>query len=157
MNSNRENIVRSNLELEMKLFPIVRPPIPDEWLRLDLTMLQFKIMLLLYVNGPARIGEIASQVGVSIAAMTGIIDRLARKGILLREHSNEDRRVVVCSLTEEGRYWVGRLWESSRDRWEVIMERMTLEELQVFNKALQVIMKAAEGIDWSAENQVVTN
>ncbi len=151
MKQSRENLVKSNLELEMKLFPIVRPPIPDEWLKLELTMLQFKIMLLLQVNGPIRIGELASQAGVSIAAMTGITNRLVKKGLLLREHGSEDRRVVVCSLTDEGRYWVGRLWESSRDRWEMIMEKMTLEDLEAFDKVLRVILKAAEEADLDSE------
>ena len=151
MKQDRESLVKSNIELEMQLFPIVRPPIPDDWLNLDLTMLQFKIMLLLYTNGSIRIGDIASKTGVSVAAMTGITDRLEMKKLLVREHSSEDRRVVVCSLTDEGRYWVGRLWKSSKDRWELIMSRMTLENLEVFNSALRVILEAAEGINW--ENQ----
>ena len=148
---NRESLAKSNIELEMKLFPIVRPPIPDEWLKLDLTMLQFKILLLLYTNGAIRIGKIALQAGVSVAAMTSITDRLVKKGLLVREHSNEDRRVVVCSLTDGGRYWVGRLWESSKDRWDLIMGRMTLENLEIFNKALKVILQAAEGINWDTQ------
>ena len=151
MKQSREKLVKDNQELEMRLFPIVRPPIPDEWLKLELTMLQFKIMLLLYVNKAARIGELASQVGVSVAAMTGITNRLVGKGLLYREHNSEDRRVVVCSLTDKGRYWVGRLWESSRDRWNMVMERMTLEDLEIFNRALSVIIKAAEEIDWSIQ------
>jgi len=151
MKQSREKLVKDNLELEMRLFPIVRPPIPDEWLKLELTMLQFKIMLLLYVNKAVRIGELASQVGVSVAAMTGITNRLVGKGLLHREHNSEDRRVVVCSLTDKGRYWVGRLWESSRDRWNMVMERMTLEDLKIFNRALSVIIKAAEEIHWSIQ------
>ena len=151
MKQSKEKLVKDNLELEMRLFPIVRPPIPDEWLKLELTMLQFKIMLLLYVNKAVIIGELASQVGVSVAAMTGITNRLVSKDLLHREHNSEDRRVVVCSLTDKGRYWVGRLWESSKDRWSMVMERMTLEDLEIFNQALRVIIEAAEEIDWSTK------
>ena len=132
----------------MKLFPIIRPPIPDEWLNLDLTMLQFKVLLLLYMNGSMRVGEIALRARISIAAMTGLADRLVKKGLMEREHSDKDRRVIVCSLTDDGRYWVGQLWNSSKSRWELIMERMSLRDLAIFYKALQVIYKATEGINW---------
>jgi DNA-binding MarR family transcriptional regulator len=148
---NREVLIKDNIRLEKELFPIIRPIIPDEWSNLDLTMLQFKILLLLYSNDVMRIGEIASSTGVSVAAMTGITDRLSNKGLLIREHSIEDRRVINCSLTDEGNYLVNLLWETSKDRWQIIMDKMTLYNLGVFNKALKAILAAAEGIDWDTQ------
>lgn len=51
------------------------------------------------VNGPAKLAELR---GVSSAAMTGSIDSLEKKGLIVREHAIHDRRVTPIRLTGLG-------------------------------------------------------
>jgi DNA-binding MarR family transcriptional regulator len=46
---------------------------------------------------------LARDVGVDPGAMTRALDRLEAKGLIVRERSQQDRRVVILQLTETGR------------------------------------------------------
>jgi DNA-binding MarR family transcriptional regulator len=50
-----------------------------------------------------KVGDLASLLGVKAPAMSSIIEGLEREGLVTREHSAEDRRVVLVALTESGR------------------------------------------------------
>jgi DNA-binding MarR family transcriptional regulator len=52
------------------------------------------------VGGPARpVSNIANAVNLSQPTVTGILDRLERKDMIIRERSNLDRRKVMVSAT----------------------------------------------------------
>ena len=46
--------------------------------------------------------EIASKMGHTTAAATGLVDRLEKLGLVLRVHAQEDRRKVFVRPTPEG-------------------------------------------------------
>jgi DNA-binding MarR family transcriptional regulator len=47
--------------------------------------------------------ELAEACSLALSTMTGVIDRLVNKGLMRRRHSEEDRRVVLISLTGRGK------------------------------------------------------
>ncbi len=51
---------------------------------------------------PITMSEIGRVSGTQPSTMTGVVDRLVRRGILARESSPDDRRVVLVRLTELG-------------------------------------------------------
>lgn len=53
--------------------------------------------------GPLRMSEVAERVEISSASLTGIVDRLEQRGLVERERSDSDRRVVTVALTDDGR------------------------------------------------------
>jgi len=62
-------------------------------------------ILLLYSirdKGQVTIGELASDVSLSQATVTTILDRLEKKGFIYRERSSTDKRKVHAFLTETG-------------------------------------------------------
>ncbi len=46
--------------------------------------------------------EISDHLRVAVSTMTGLIDKLEEKGLVRRERTEEDRRIVRISLTEKG-------------------------------------------------------
>jgi len=48
-------------------------------------------------------GDLADEVGVSVPTTTGLVDRLAREGLVERRPHPSDRRIVLVGLTDEGR------------------------------------------------------
>lgn len=50
-----------------------------------------------------RMGELAAYLSVSMAAVTGIVDRLVKSGFVLRGSIPGDRRVVNITITPKGR------------------------------------------------------
>lgn len=67
-----------------------------------LTGPQLLIMQLIANAGEVTAGVIAREVSLSQATVTSIIDRLERKGLLVRERNTEDKRKVMVSLTTAG-------------------------------------------------------
>ena len=53
--------------------------------------------------------SIALICGVSTAAITGMVDRLSKKGLVKRVHSTSDRRFISVELTEKGREYADKI------------------------------------------------
>jgi len=140
----QEELIEHILELGEKAFRELIPILPTEWLQLDLTMPQLKVVLLLFMNGPARMSEVASALGVSLATATGVVDRLVERDIVVREGQPEDRRVVLCRLSETGQKMIGGLWQLARDRLKELLEVTTISQLQLMTEALEALLKAGE-------------
>jgi DNA-binding MarR family transcriptional regulator len=132
------------LHLSEKTFRELFPILPTEWLKLDITMPQLKVVLLLYMTGSVRMGDIASALGVSLATATGVIDRLVERDIVQRESQPEDRRVVLCHLSEKGQELIGGLWQLSRDSIKKLLGTIDSAKLGLVTEALEVISQASE-------------
>jgi len=66
----------------------------------ELTLPQLGVVAVLAENGPSKVSSIADQVGLANSTVSGIIDRLVKKNIVLRNRLEEDRRTVLISLAE---------------------------------------------------------
>lgn len=64
--------------------------------------------------GPLRISEIAREEGVGQPAATRMVARLEALGLVRRERSATDRRIVMVTLTDRGRAELDRLRAQSR-------------------------------------------
>ena len=69
----------------------------------NISLPQMLILDILKDKGSMRMGELAKYLGVSMAAATGIVDRLVRSGFALRGGSPDDRRIVNISITLPGK------------------------------------------------------
>lgn len=67
-----------------------------------LTAPQLLVLHAVAKTGRAKASEIAREIVLSPATVTSIIDRLEKAGLLRRERSTTDRRVVDIILTPEG-------------------------------------------------------
>ena len=64
---------------------------------------QLYCLLSLYENGPLPPSQIAKHIMVKSSTVTGIVDRLEQKGLVLRVRNSPDRRVITIELTDGGR------------------------------------------------------
>ena len=70
--------------------------------RCRLSRAQFCFLKLITTTNDLQVGELARCLGVSAAASSKNLDKLERLGLVAREVSREDRRVVLLRATEEG-------------------------------------------------------
>lgn len=71
--------------------------------RMDLNVSDMTAILMLAERGPVGGGELARLLGVSSAAVTVLVDRLERDGLLARERDTVDRRRVQVTATPVAR------------------------------------------------------
>ncbi|HEY1372319.1 MAG TPA: MarR family transcriptional regulator [Candidatus Binatia bacterium] len=74
----------------------------DELERLDLTPPQFYVLATIGYAGGLPFGEIGEKMMVTVSNLTGIVDRLEEKKLVVRERDVHDRRVVRVTLTDRG-------------------------------------------------------
>jgi DNA-binding MarR family transcriptional regulator len=70
----------------------------------DITVLQYRVLVVLASKGPARPVDLAEALAISSSATTRLCDRLSRKGLIsrARESDTADRRAVRLGLTARG-------------------------------------------------------
>lgn len=68
-----------------------------------ITTPQLVALLAIVERGPLTPTDIAGEVHLSNSTVVGILDRLESKGLISRERSTVDRRLVYISATDEGR------------------------------------------------------
>ena len=140
----KETLIEDILQLTDKLFRHLLPILPMEWLHLDLTITQLKVVLLLFITGHSRMSDISSELGVSLATATGVVDRLVERNLLIRNGDPNDRRVVLCQLSNEGEKLIRDLWQLSQKRAGDLMIALDTPQLLLISEALQVLMHASE-------------
>jgi DNA-binding MarR family transcriptional regulator len=81
-------------------------------------------LLLTLLDGPKRITDLAETEALAQPSVTKLVDKLQQRGFVMRERSVDDGRVVLVSISPEGREQV----EASRIQVQDLM-RETVEEL----------------------------
>ena len=71
--------------------------------RYGVTGPQLALLAELSAHDGVPVGQLARTMHLSQATVTGILDRLVKRGLVRRERSDEDRRRVHVWLAEEGR------------------------------------------------------
>ncbi|MDO6440586.1 MULTISPECIES: MarR family winged helix-turn-helix transcriptional regulator [unclassified Marinobacter] len=73
---------------------------------LDLTYPQYLVMLVLWERARAgqvtRVSDLGARLRLDSGTLTPLLKRLALRGLILRERSVDDERVVTISLTGQG-------------------------------------------------------
>ncbi|MBP7164729.1 MAG: MarR family transcriptional regulator [Firmicutes bacterium] len=70
---------------------------------LGLTMSEIHVIEAIGTDEPRSMSEVASDLGVTVGTLTASVNRLVYKGHVTRFRSERDRRMVLVSLTDDGR------------------------------------------------------
>jgi len=74
----------------------------DDLAKLGLTPPQFYVLATIGYAGGLPFGEIGAKMMVTVSNLTGIVDRLEDKTLVVRKRDEKDRRVVRVVLTDKG-------------------------------------------------------
>lgn len=105
----------------------------------ELTLSQTHLLAVLADEPRARIGELAEAAGVATPTATRMVDSLERAGVVTRDRSEEDRRVVEVRLTPKGKRLLARkneVRQAQRERFEASLTAGEREQAQALLKRL---------------------
>ena len=91
---------------------------------------KFAVLEALLHKGPLTQSELARKILRTSGNMTMVIDNLERDGMVRRERSAEDRRVVHVHLTKEGAALIKRVFEKHAGEVERQMTVLSQQELK---------------------------
>jgi DNA-binding MarR family transcriptional regulator len=89
--------------------------------------------------GPQRLTVLAAREGVTQPAMTQLISRLEESGLVRREASPEDGRVVLVVITDEGRAVLARRRSVRSERMAAIIAQLGPEHRAALAIALPAL------------------
>ena len=95
----------------------------------ELSDAQYGLLFGLRQHDQLSSSELAGAADLSPATVTEMLDALATAGLVQRERSERDRRVVLISLTERGRAVVEERRARYEPRWRAALEPFSDEQL----------------------------
>ena len=69
-----------------------------------------RCMDIIDLNGSITAGQLASEAGLSTGAVTTVLDRMERAGLVRRVRDTQDRRRVLVELTDDARRRAWEIW-----------------------------------------------
>src|SRR5262249_55827996 len=142
----RASLSQRALRSQGRLLSCTRLPQAHGLLALDLTMPQFKTLVLLDARGSMTAGQLARALGVGLSTMTGVVDRLCEQELVTRGEDPDDRRATRVRLSQAGRATVERFHETRRQAFSQVLDRLSLEELELAARAIDLLADAAEAL-----------
>ena len=109
----------------------------------QLTMPQLKILLLLYRLGDTSGRELAGLLGVSLATLSGMVDRLVAHDLVARNEDPHDRRVRRISLSTTGTEMIGKIITAGAEKQARLLRLLTDEELRTVREASLAMVRVA--------------
>jgi MarR family transcriptional repressor of emrRAB len=110
---------------------------------LDLTFAQSQVLFFVGDHPRCPMGDVAKAFGVTLPAITHIVDRLEEKGFVLRGAAPGDRRVYALTLTAAGRALVDELHTIRTRAMRSVLTRMSLADRHKLLTGLEALVGAA--------------
>ena len=114
-----------------------------EFLEIDITMPQAKLLYLIGAAGELHMSEIVGRLGVSLSTVSGLVDRVVDHGLATRREDPADRRQVVVGLTPEGADFIDRFRELNARQMRDMLAVLDATELEQVRSALAALDRAA--------------
>jgi len=115
-----------------------------------LTLTQIKILMLLARHGNVSGVELAGMLGVGLAALSGMVDRLVSQDLVARTEDMRDRRVRRIGLTRAGNELIRGIFDAGMEKQRKLLSRLSADQLQLISDATSLLVQAAD--DFIAES-----
>ena len=102
----------------------------------DLSITEIHTIDAIGTEGNRTMGEIAHDLRITVGTLTTAINRLIKKGYVERKRIEEDRRVVIVSLTEKGKNVFDIHSVFHKEMIDTILENFLGEDFDVLTRAL---------------------
>jgi len=116
------------------------------WDERGTTMTQLRVMHLIRQKCEPSTGELAADLHIRPATLTGLADRLEQKGLIKRWSDTNDRRVVRIGLTPEGSLLLDEAAAAGRASLDAIFTRMAPADVDAFTRAVATFVEAAAAV-----------
>ncbi|MGH9046504.1 MAG: MarR family winged helix-turn-helix transcriptional regulator [Acidimicrobiales bacterium] len=119
----------------------------------EVTLTQYRSLVILASRGPQGVASLAEAVAVTPPTASRLVDRLLRKGLVIRRTDRHDRRQVRIALTEAGRHLVDVVTEYRRREITALLGAIPVNDQRAMSKGMLKLGSAAGEVpeqDWSS-------
>jgi DNA-binding MarR family transcriptional regulator len=105
----------------------------------------------IYQMGSLSLGELSKGMYLHPSTISGVVDRLEKKGYVVRDRTEKDRRVVKVRLTPKGKILVRKAPNPVQGKMIYGLRKLKKEELNLIHESVQELVEIME-----AQNLKVT-
>jgi DNA-binding MarR family transcriptional regulator len=109
----------------------------------DLTLAQFRALIVLHRYGPLPVTTLAERIGVHQSSATRIAARLSRSSLVVTGKSAQDRRLTIVRLGQAGRELVERVLAGRRRHIASVVATMPPADVEAAVVALRAFAEAS--------------
>jgi DNA-binding MarR family transcriptional regulator len=123
---------------------------PESWFQLDLKFSKLEIFSMMIVDKRHEItmSELAEYIHAPMSTSNGVIERLVKKGYVVRDRSEADRRIVVVRLSEEGALLISGFKDMISGYLRTVLAELSEEEVKT---AIEIVLKVVRGLQRRAD------
>lgn len=109
--------------------------------RFGLTGPQLTVIKILDQIGDLSLSSLSGRIKANNSTVTGIIDRMEREGLVRRERSQTDRRMVLIRLTDKGRALAGQIEVQPMEIFRQAVAALPKSEMQTLFSILDRVQR----------------
>lgn len=110
--------------------------------RLNLTYPQTVTLMILDADGPMPISELAKATGSANSTTSGVVDRLEKLGLAQRIRSEQDRRKIFVSVTDQYREIRMKVVHEASDQFAKALQDLNQGEQERILDGLNLLAEA---------------
>jgi DNA-binding MarR family transcriptional regulator len=110
----------------------------------DLSVPQFRVLAFLDRMPGASLSSVADFIGVANATASSMVDRLVRRGLVLREGDPDERRRIMLELTGEGSALLEAARARTRSRVAERLAALSASDLVGLSKGLEILRRSLD-------------
>jgi DNA-binding MarR family transcriptional regulator len=133
-----------------RIFKAIQQYSEDVFKEFGVTGPQLWALRTIYTQGALSMGELSRKMYLHISTVSGVVDRLERRGYVERNRQDSDRRVVRISLTAAGKRLVQRGPEAAQGQLLHGLESLSQAEVRVIRSSLERVVRLMEIQDMEA-------
>ena len=121
------NILIDDLKRTLKQYPI--------------NSTEFSVLEFLYSKGEKNIQEIRDRILLASGSATYVVDNLEKKGYVVREVCDSDKRVTFIKLTKKGEDLMSEIFPIHKKNTKKVFSGLTSEEVKTLQNILLKIKR----------------
>ncbi|MGQ9366126.1 MarR family winged helix-turn-helix transcriptional regulator [Azospirillum sp. ST 5-10] len=114
----------------------------EECAEFNVTPVQYSVLTVLGSHGELDQATLATLVGIDRTTTTGVLARLAERGVVERRPSPDDRRMRLAALTADGRKLLRRMDKKAQLAHDRTIAALPREERALFMRCLAHLVEA---------------
>ena len=137
MNEKVEQYVEAMERSVPKIVSGLRFSMSNAHVKTELNLSQELVLIAFAYKNAYKMSELAGETGISLTALTGVIDSLIRKEYVVRVHSLDDRRVVIVKLEKAGQKVAQLLQQNRKKSIRFVVEALGEREREFIIKGFE--------------------
>ena len=123
----------------------------------DLTPVQYAALSTISTHPGLDQATLAGLIAYDRTTITGVVDRLAQKGLLVRQLNGRDRRARALQITDEGRRVLRGIEPAVEAAQRILLRGLTVDETDQFLRLLRKAIAAGNQLSRAPLREVLTD